>query len=246
MEQHRQVCCRAHDYLRGEKVKIEWKGRGVTGRFSLQAEPEAYDGTPPIAEFFVDRDMLAISDDVLSLAAFLAFAPYCSGSLTLPRKVTAELAKAMTEFQAPAWLHPADVEFEPRQAPLGDGMALVVDRITDFSPLPNLWGRPRNVTVSVLDSARWAGDLVATDQLIVSSNAHAVAHMGPPSHGFLPVIAAALLFMESYRCSTLVIPDDALVDDAMWERLAALLKAGKFALMREAEARAFLRLQGSA
>ncbi|GAA3541877.1 hypothetical protein AFL01nite_25510 [Aeromicrobium flavum] len=220
-------------------MRIHWNGRGATGRFSIAAEPEAYDATPAVSDFFVDRDMLLLSDDVLSLAAFLAFAPYCSGSLTLPRSVSPELAQAITEFQAPAWVRVANVDMEPRRAPQGSGMALVVDDSLTFEPLPNTWGRARNLAVGVLDSASWAGDLVGTDRLLVASNAHLISQIGPASHAYLPLVATAMLFMESYNCSTLVLPDDA-VDAAMWDRLAGLVKAAKFALLRESEARAFL------
>lgn len=217
-------------------MNISWNSRDSVGRFGFAAEPEAYDGEPPIRYLNVDRDMSMISDDVLSLAGFLAFGPYCSGSVSLPRKVSPELARAIEQFSDPLWLQVSPVEFEPRKAPEGSGYAFVSDRMESEVVLPNMWGRPRNLTISVLDAAEWSGDLVATDRLFVASNAKTLWTYFPDRFRFAPFLAVALLYLESYRCTTLVVPDDAIEDFDAWRRVASLLNACKFGLLRKSEA----------
>lgn len=221
-------------------MKITWFGRNGTGRFGFLAEPGAYDAIPPVNELLVDRDMALISDDVLALSGFLTFAPYCSGVVSLPRKISPELAAAMQRFAQPDWLQVSPVEFEPRRAPQGHGFAFVSSSADLGFKLPNSWGRPRNVAISVLDSSEWAGSLVAMDRILIASNASVFARFGPDALSLLPFVSVALLYLESYRCTTVVVPDDAIADEAVWERLVDLVTACKLALVRESEAHEIL------
>ena len=219
---------------------INWRGRDGLGRVGFNAVPGQYDAVPPIESLLVDRDLSLITDDVLSLSGFLAFLPYCSGSTTLPRKVSPELAQAMEASMSPAWSQISPVEFEPRAAPVGDGFLFVDSEFTAPAPLPNIWGMPRNMSVSVLDAAEWAGSILSMDSLAVASNAAILSKCAPSSLAFTPYLAVALLYMESYRCGTLVVPDDVLSDDDAWQRVKQLVSACKFSLLRLSEAKGML------
>lgn len=216
-------------------MKISWNTRDGVGRFGFHAEPEFYDADPPFRNLYVDRDMLLVSNDVLALAGFLAFGNYCSGSVSLPRKVSPELARSMQEFVDPLWLQVSPIEFEPMKAPDGEGFAFVSDSFRSDAVLPNNWGNPRNVTISVLDSSEWSGHLVATDRLIVASNARMFRNFSTEAYSFGSYLAVALLYMESYRCTTLVVPDEAVRDEHVWSRYSLLLNACKLGLLRESE-----------
>ncbi|MCT2260359.1 hypothetical protein M3F59_01720 [Brachybacterium muris] len=218
-------------------MDIQWHGRNGTGRFSFSATPGDYDGVPAVDRLYVDRDMLIVSSDVLSLSGFLAFAPYCAGRLTLPKEVSPELVTAMQEFASPSWLHVDSVDVEPKAAPQGEGKVLLADSLTFENVLPNSWGSARNTTLSVADSSQWAGYLLSSELLIVGSNARTVALMLPRALYVLPFISVALLFMESIRCSTLVVADSFEVDDEVWHKLVRLVKACNYSLLRESELR---------
>lgn len=222
-------------------MDIQWNGRGSTGQFSFSAVPGDYDGVPVVDHLHIDRDMLIVNPDVLSLAGFLAFAPYCAGPLTLPKEVSPELVTAIQSFAAPNWLHVTSVDVEPRTAPTGEGFAFVTDVLSFQNSLPNRWGAARNSTIAVADSATWAGFMLSSEMVIVGSNAVALSRMIPEAYRVLPYVSVALLFMESMRCSTLVVSDSFSIDDAVWGSLVRMLKACKYALLRETEAHRLLR-----
>lgn len=217
-------------------MKIEWRSRSATGQFNFQATPGEYDGVPPIDRLSFDRGPLIVQDDVLALAGFLAFAPYCSGPVSLPRSVSAELAREMQRFLDPVWVQATPVEFEARRAPQGDGFAYLSTEPGIGAVLPNVWGQPRNVTFRLLDSSEWTGSLMTSDQLHVGSNATVLGKLGPRQYAALPSVGAALLYMESFKCSTLVLPDDMILDARVWERLSSLIHACKYSLLTEREA----------
>lgn len=221
-------------------MEIVWNGRDRSGRFSFSASPGDYDGTPPADRLFLDRDMLVVNNDVLALSGFLAFAPFCSGTITLPRSVSPEVVTAIEAYADPTWVHVTTVDVEPRDAPKGDGYAYLSTTLDTRNRLPNEWGMPRNSTISIIDASVWSGYLVSSEMLIVGSNAATLSSFFPSGSGVLPYVGAAILYMESLRCSTLVIPDDYDVDDVTWNRLSRLLGACKYALLRESEARALL------
>lgn len=221
-------------------MEIRWHGRDGSGRFSFSATPADYDGAPPVERLYLDRDMLLVNNDVLALSGFLAFAPHCSGSLTLPRDTSPELVVALEEFAHPTWLHVANVDVEPKEAPKGGGFAYLSTSLRTENALPNAWGLPRNSTISVIDASVWSGYLVSSEMLTVASNAKVLAGFSPAGMGILPYVSVAILYMESLRCSTLVLPDSLEISGSVWDRLSRLLGACKYALLRESEARALL------
>ena len=221
-------------------MKIEWTGRDGVGRFALGASPEGYDAVPPLERLIVDRDMLIVNDEILALSGFLAFAPYIGSGVTLPKRVSPEVAAAMQQFASGAYLQIAPVDFEPFAAPTGRGMLFVDEANHARNVLPNIWGVPRNATISVLDASTWGGYLVSTDHLQIASNARVMAELGERRHRMLPFLAVALLFVDSMKVSTLVVPDDSFDNEEDFQRVARLLDAGKLALLRESEARSVL------
>lgn len=221
-------------------MKLSWADAGLNGRYYFEAEPGEYDGVPPVGQLIVDRSALFLKNDVINLAAFLAFAPFISGELILPRKVSAELAEAMQDYLAPAWCGISPLDLNPTEAPLGDGMALLSIPGHETSKLPNQWGMPRNVSLGVLDSAEWSGSILATDEIRVASNAPVFSKFVPQEEAFCPYISVALLFMEALRCKTLVIPDSIEIDDDQWSSLSRLMDSVKFGFLKESEARRLL------
>ena len=221
-------------------MEIQWHGRDGSGRFSFSATPSEYDGAPPVERLYLDRDMLLVNNDVLALSGFLAFAPYCSGPLTLPRSISPELVEALEDFAHPTWLHATNVEVEPKEAPKGDGFAFLSASLRTENALPNAWGLPRNSTISVIDASVWSGYLLSSEMVTVASNAKILADFSPPELRVLPYVGAAILYMESLRCSTLVVADSFDVGERAWRKLGRLLGACKYALLREGEARAII------
>lgn len=221
-------------------MKIVWNGRDQSGRFSFSASPGEYDATPPVDQLFLDRDMLVVNNDVLGLSGFLAFAPFCSGTVSLPRSVSPEMVRAIESYAEPSWIHVTSVDLEPREAPKGEGYAYLRTSLDICNRLPNEWGMPRNSTISIADASEWSGYLVSSEMLIVGSNAKTLSAFFPPGSEVLPYVAAAILYMESLRCSTLVIPDAVEIDEFTWARLSRLLSACKYALLRENDARVLL------
>ncbi|WP_282852882.1 hypothetical protein [Gulosibacter sediminis] len=221
-------------------MKLSWADAGLNGRYYFEAQPGEYDGVPPIGQLLVDRDALFLKNDVINLASFLVFAPFVSGELILPRKVSAELAEAMQDYLAPAWCGIFPLDLNPTEAPQGDGMALLNIPGHETTKLPNQWGMPRNVSLTVLDSAEWSGSILATDEIRVASNAPVFSKFVPQQEALSPYISVALLFMEAFRCNTLVIPDSIEIDDVQWDRLSRLMDTVKFGFLRESEARVLL------
>lgn len=203
-----------------------------SGQGAVVAEPEEYDGVPPVDRLLFDRRLVSPNADVLALSAFLAFAPYCSGRITFPRAVSPELAEAIEIYCDPVWAQSGPVDLAPRAAPKGDGCALLAVSHVDGASLDNAWGEPRNATIRVLDSSRWSGSLVALDEVFVGSNAHSLAKIWPPTSRTLPLISVALLYMEPLRCNTLIVPDSMVVDEILWSKLAGLMRACKLRLVR--------------
>lgn len=215
---------------------LEWQGRNALGQYSIVAEAGEYDAIPPIDRLIIDRDMMVVNNDSLSLAATLAFGQYCSGTITMPRKVSAEFASAVQSALAPTWVQVSPVDLEPFAAPLGSGFLFVSDGLTLFDTVPNRWGTPRNSRLTVLDSTRWAGSILSTDSIAVSSNAHTLSQFAGAGLGFLPFMAVGVLFMESLRCGTMVVPDDAIADDGTFVKVSRMVGAANFGLLRESEA----------
>ncbi|MCW1805159.1 hypothetical protein [Brachybacterium squillarum] len=224
-------------------MKIEWTGRDGVGRFALSASPEGYDAVPPLDRLIVDRDMLIVNDEILALSGFLAFAPYIGSGVTLPKRVSPEVAAAMQQFASGSYLQITPVDFEPFAAPTGRGMLFVDNGMCNENALRNVWGLARNSTISVLDASKWGGYLISTDHLRVASNARVLADLGEVRDRMLPFLAVALLFVDSMKASTLVVPDDSFESDEEFRRAAQLLDAAKLSLLRESEAIAGLKNQ---
>lgn len=215
-------------------MKLTWDGRGTDGRFRLRAEPEEYDGCPPIAELLLEHDPLLVHDDVLSVASVLVFGEYCSGGVRLPRKVSPEVAAAIERFLSPAWVQISPVEFAPRANPTGNGTLVLTKDMTGMKPRSH-WGESRISTLVSLDSQDFSGTLVSTHGLITNSNASTIAALGRDASGVLVHLAVALIYSETLFASTIVLANDLVCEANRNEidRAAKLLESCKMNLLVE-------------
>lgn len=85
--------------------------------------------------------------------------------------------------------------------------------------------------------------MVATDELKLASNAGVLSRFMPDGLQMLPYLAVALLYMESFRCTTLVVPDAMMVNDGDWSRITRVFQSAKLGLLRESKARGFSKVR---
>ena len=216
-------------------MKIMWNGRDVTGRFRMEATPEAYDGVPPIDVLLMDRDMPQVNNDLLGISSVLAFGEYCEGRLELPRTVSPEAASAIEEFLEPARVRVSDVEYEPFANSLGEGyLYLDLEGILQI-PAPNILGTERVAAVSVLNSAAFSGALASMDGVALGSNAAVLGKLCQSESSFLPSLAVAVLFAESLRARTIVVEDPLISDSGFRTKLSNLLGGCKLMLINKTE-----------
>lgn len=181
-------------------MKITWESNGSDGRLRIEAQPETYDGHPPIPTFYLEKQPLLVHDDVLAVAGVLLFGEYCSGNLTLPRKVSPEVAKAIQNFCDPGWVSVVPVELEPRRNPLGDGILYLSEALVDMKPRSE-WGNPRVSTLVSLDAEEFSGTLFSHHGLVTNSNARAISKFSQNSRVFAQV-AVALIYAETFFATT--------------------------------------------
>lgn len=213
-------------------MKIYWNGRTHDGRYEMKAEPGEYDGIPPISSFLLDKEPLFYNDDIMSVASVLLFGEYTSGWLSTPRKVSPEVAEAIQTYLHPTWVGVSPVEFEPRANPSGEGTLLVTNRISMWGRKVSKWGEPRTSTICVLPASEFAGGLASPNGLFVASNAHLLGMMSVRQSPLLPSLAAALLFCETFRASSIMLePEDDLSEEE-FRKVRDLLASCKISLHR--------------
>lgn len=217
-------------------MKITWNGREATGRFSLSASSEMYDGVPAINKVYIDRDMPVINNDVFGVAATLMFGYLCEGSLTLPKEVSPEAASSIEEFLSPARVRVNNIQYQPFANSKGEGFLYLDINSNSTLPIPNEVGQHRVSRVTVLDSSRYSGAITSMDGISLASNAGIVGKFSS-SADFYPSLGVALLFAESLRARTIVLDDELLEDQDLREKLGALLVGCKMVLVTLSEAK---------
>lgn len=215
-------------------MKITWNGRDVTGRFSLTATPESYDGVPAIDRVYIDRDMLILNNDVLGIASVLMFGSYCEGGLTLPKEVSPEAAASIEEFLSPANVRVANVQYEPFGISAGAG-SVYMNFVHDIElPVANMLGKHRVSRCTILDAAQYSGAITSMEGVTLASNALLVGKLSS-SIDFLPALGVTLLFAESLRARTIILDDDLLEFDGLRARLSSLLVGCKMTIVSTSE-----------
>lgn len=213
-------------------MKIEWTGRLADGRFGISATPQEYDGIPTIDTLTFDREPLSVHDDVVSVASILAFGEYCSGSLSLPRRTSPEVVKAIEEYLDPVWVSISPVEFESRANPQGEGVLLLDNDMRNFGSFASEWGEPRNSTLCVVPASEFGGAIASPDGMILASNASTLGAFTNPGFSLCPELAVALLFAESFRAGTISLGPNYDLEDDQFYRLYKLLFSCKITLRR--------------
>lgn len=213
-------------------MKIEWESRRSDGRFAIHATSEDYDATPSIQSLFLDKDPLIVQDELLSIASVLAFGEYTSGNLSLPRKVSPEVAIAIEEFLSPTWVSVSPINFEPRANSTGECVLVLTSELARWGKTPSQWGQPRNSTFVVLPSSEFTGFLYSPEGMMIGSNANMLAAFGAPEHFVRPYLAMALLFAETYHAKEVKLDSDLAkkVSPKEFARLKKLVASGKIAL----------------
>lgn len=216
-------------------MELTYSGRTQTGRFSVLCSPGPQDGIPPLSELHFDWDMPQIHDDAMSVASVLTFGRFASGPLSLPRKVSPEVASAIERFLAPSWVSVSPIEFEPRANSVTSGALYVTGRLENWHTVPSITGEPRNESLVVLSSSDFTGYLVSSDGLIMSSNAPVLARMMEKEDSALPYLAIATLFAESFHADTIVLEDDlsAMIGHREFVRAQDLMQSCRLSLLRK-------------
>lgn len=189
-------------------MKIQYRGRVQDGRFLLTATPDSQDATPTFNELSFDWDPVFKNDDILSVAAVLAFGAQCSGPLTLPRHVSPEVAQAIEEFISPVWVSVSPITFEPRANPMATGRLKVTSDLSKWKLESSTFGEQRVESLAVLPASQFSGFITSPDGVIVASNAQEMAALGQPANYVLPFIAVAALYAETLHCYTIELESD--------------------------------------
>jgi len=190
-------------------VKINWVNNDGYGRYGLRAVPGEYDAVPMIDSLLFDGTPAFVSNDRLSTAAVLAFREHVSGQLELPRDVTPEVASEIQNFLLPRAVFPTPISFPARAMPDGEGR-LVLNLGAEVSPVEahNEWGRPREVLFDLRPSSEWAGLIASVDRVSIATNAKlfGMEYAENDIRSIYSSIAVALIFAESFKARTIVVP----------------------------------------
>lgn len=213
-------------------MKMEWTPRRSDGRASLTAEPESYDAAPPISGLIMDRAPALIHDDVLSVAAILAFGSYCSGPIALPRRVSPEVAAQIERFCAPIWVNASPIEMLPRANSSGDGLLLLSDTLSDWANY-STWGESRQSILITVEASELAGSLVGYNGMILPTNEFAFSAGGSCEDRLAVKLAVGILFAESFFASRVAVPNQLLnqVSKDYLGRVSSLLESCKIGLV---------------
>lgn len=182
-------------------MRFEWRRSIATGGCEVTAVPAEYDGHPTPTSLRLDHSPTAVNPGRLAVAAVLAFRPYVSGSLELPKPVSPEVAAALRSVLAPTEVFPGPVQFHPKALPQGTGELLVVP---DGGRVPA--GRPGS-QLHLVSAAAHVGCRVDKDRTTVATNAgQLVPRTADELDRCLPFVAAAVLLAEDLDVGTLTLP----------------------------------------
>lgn len=211
-------------------MRILWDGRDETGRCGLQATAGIYDGIVPVPRLLMDRDVVTVNNDVIGVAATLAFGAYCEGPLELPKPVSPEAASAIENYLKPSAVRVVNVNYEPFASPAGTANMYVDHQGTFESPVQNRWGVTRTTTLSILDSTSFVGSLMSLNGVAVSANARLIADLSPGAFSYAPYLSIALLHAETLQAGNIVVSPDLFCDDVAVESAKKLLQGCKVRL----------------
>jgi len=211
-------------------VRIEWvHDFGGTGSGGLFATPEAYDAEPLVPALLIDGCPVSVPAERLAVAAALIFSRHASGVITLPEPVSPEVAHAV-EVYVDTWVAVGPIRLQPAALPGGTGM-FVMDG--PHVALQNGPGRPRQISLDVRRSDRWAGRMVAIDEVVVASNAWLHGDAGDTSdiRSHLGPIAVAALLADSLDVDTINLPLAVDRETRAWQRVQSLLASSRLGLL---------------
>lgn len=151
-------------------MKIFWRSE-LNGRAGIAAEPEGYDGVPWIRELWMDRAPVALHPDRVAVAAALVFGRDAVGDLEFELPVSIGVAESIKAFCRAPSLNVTPVDYEQRPFADGSGRMEVVTNSFSGSGQPHFLD-DRTLTLSVMRSDQYAGSLISSNGLLVSSNAY--------------------------------------------------------------------------
>lgn len=167
------------------------------GRLTYSAEPEKYDGVPPIRRFLLDHGPLKLNQEREAVACFLLFGRWTGGALKLPQPLGPATAAAIERAAHPVPVRPETVAYDPRDLALGDARMVVHTGPPEVAS--------RGTHLWALRSDEWNGSLRAHRGVAVASNYFAFRSDADPA-AVRALLAIALLFAEDLNADSIVLP----------------------------------------
>lgn len=192
-----------------------------SGRFSLLAEVEDYDGVTPVNRLLIDYVPSALNPERVALAGYLAFGSWVSGGVDFPEAICPELASAIEDDAAPARVRPKEVNYTPKRLADGGYRAQILLRPTVLEP-------EELRSIRILPRGKYAGSLRKEGHFQVASNAYLLAGSLPEKVEHRPMLAVAVLSAEDLDISEFHLEGEIIEDEA--ERLRSLLGAAGLGL----------------
>lgn len=208
---------------------VTWQSE-LHGPIGFHGDPEDYDGTPRLGDFWIDTAPKTRHWDRQAVAAYLIFGSVTGGRFQVPHKFSPAVATAMQRLSGVVPIIPEPIEYHPKALPAGERRLHILPDM----PLPEEALEPvsqREGYLSVVRSDRAAGALRLTNALTVASNAWLHADHRTRLGSWYPFIACGALFAQDLEADSLVLHSDGIdTDSQQWLDLSHLLATAKLGL----------------
>ncbi len=199
-------------------MKLHWAPDDGRGHAALQCAPDPASEQPVLDRLLLDVAPMTVSNDRVAVAGVLAFRPWVSGELELPAGVSRPVVEAVQAYcgtpAVTSW--PVSVN-EVSHYTQGRVLTVAADGASRASPP---WPGKGESLLHLRRSDRFAGSLLAFDEIVLGTNAFVLGTVGEQGPGLAATtLSTAVLFTEDFGASTielrgeeLTVPDAALVD----------------------------------
>lgn len=198
------------------------------GTVGFHVVPEDYDGTPSIANFWLDVRPKSIHWDRQAVAAFLIYGRAFGGPVTMPHKFSPAVSNAIKSLSIPVQLDLQPIEYYPKAIPIGERRL----HVFADTPVPQTLLDPHDQSsafLEVLRSDKASGAIRRLNGISVASNAW-LHSSGRNLQSWYPYIAIACLFAEDLDVSTIVLPSSVDTSSPLWSKLCDLLSTARLGL----------------
>ena len=201
--------------------------RGVTGSWGLAAQPEDYDGFPPLGRILFDREPHRASPDRVALASYLFFGKHASANFETPSWHSPALAQAMARDADPVWLQTKPVELYAMPLPMG--RRSVVVSLEDVASVPSQVHSTTDFELTFSRSDLSSGSRLSFDSMELSTNAWLSALDRSADERIRIVLGCGVLFAADVDGDELNVSRLG-VSDAAAQSMIALLGAVRLGL----------------